>query len=403
MSTEALQTTQTTNYILNETTQLYPTDNQSDTYLYGLDKEGYNYILYAMCVLSSLTVAINLVILMASKFAKAGKSATMVFIRSLCISDMLVGLFGILKTIMLLSLNGRIINCFLPESVFLSSTTIMCFTLLWMNIDSYLRLVHPLHYAGKMDKANIVIMMMILWNGSFIIGFLPLMGWSTDQFVCNFFYFYKPIYVATVSCVWIVSIVACTVMQVLLRNVLKSIKQNSSFVPASSKEFKKHSQLVIIIRIDLILWIICYIPCVLYIIISFHLYQSNDMRKVNSNLLFFLPVFLLRSFICAFIHSYKTIQIQKLLHEVTNTAGKRIIQRDSSNESSDAITSFSDQSWGRKCSCCSGKRHGLPGGQNNKQCLCASPSTITVIQEEEGTTITESLSSATIPEHTTKF
>ena len=290
-----------------------PNTKSSDT----ISDAAYSGVLNGLCVLAAFTIISNAVVLIASKFTTAGTSATLVFIRSLCFADVVVGLFGIFKSILLNHLDGVMINCFLPESMFVSASTTLSLSLLWLNCDSYFRLTSPLGYGRKMDKSNIINLMMILWNFSFILGFMPQMGWNKDEYSCNMFNYYDEVYLLSVGLVWFFCMFLSCIFQQKLRKVRKQVLEDSHFLTPQSFEFRKYSKLIVTIRIDVIIWIISYVPLLIYLTLFCNSCSLGGREAANSNLFFFMPIFLIRSFISAFVHSYRTIKIQQVMKNMS--------------------------------------------------------------------------------------
>ncbi|KAH3820070.1 hypothetical protein DPMN_121814 [Dreissena polymorpha] len=339
--------------------------------------------LIGLFIFAGLVVVVNFVVLAASKFTTGGKSSTLIFIRSLCISDMLIGMFGMLKYA-LLRQTDMMISCFLPESVFISASTAICLTLLWMNLDSYLRLTKPLGYILNMNKHNVIITTILLWNFALILGFLPLMQWIQYEYRCNFFEFYKIAYVIFVSTLWIVCISGSCITQVLLHRASRRIQQNSAFISPRSMEFLKNQQLVATIRNDIFLLTICYLPLLSYIFHYSINQTQNNYSKANDNMIFFLPVFLTRSFISAFVHSYRTIKIQRIMHNVSKNIGISMCNRPSYDTSSEGPASASQSRLNSIVNLdANGTQH---AGVTPHRNLCQTSSLVTIIMEEDSET-----------------
>lgn len=384
------------NALYNNSQTFHDGGNHNNSYFsfYGLGHGKISNILNGIIVFSALTVLVNCVVLIASKFTTGGKSSTLVFIRSLCIADALIGNFGIFKSVLLQNLNTRLINCFLPESIFVSASTTICLSLFWLNMDSYLRLTKPLVY--RMDKHNVIIAMLVLWNSAFIIGFLPQMGWNNEEYVCNLFNYYSVKYVTFVSIIWLACISGSWFMQVILYQTRKKIEGNSHFISPQSLEYKKYTQLIVTIKTDVIILTFCYLPLIIYV----YIYYTQDRYKftlaANTNMIFFLPLFLLRSFFGAFIHSYRTIRIQRVVKDVSKSMNMSLCQRilDFNESSSDGTPSGQESrvnSVKRSNTSIAevpqdlGHKYENPRSQHLKphKQLCATASVITTVTEED--------------------
>ena len=320
------------------------TVSESKNVYFGVNKAAYQGVLSGLCVLAAFTIISNVVVLIASKFTTAGQSATLVFIRSLCIADVVTGLFGIFKAILLNHLDSIMINCFLAESLFASASTTLSLTLLWLNCDSYLRLTRPLSYGNSMDKSNIINSMMFLWNFAFILGFMPQMGWSRDQYTCNQFEYYDDAYLRLICSIWMLCMIISCILQYKLQKVRQQVLENSHLLSPDSQAFKKYSKLIITIRIDVIIWILCYLPLLIYLLLYCNSCSLGGTKMANINLFFFIPIFLIRSFISAFIHSYRTIKIQQAMRNISRRLSSAILHKGSLSSVEGASSNGSSKS-----------------------------------------------------------
>lgn len=366
-------------------------ENVTGSNFYGFSPDTKSNILNGITVFAALTVLVNCAVLVAFKFTTGGKSSTLVFMRSLCLGDVLIGMFGIFKCILLNNLDSRLINCFLPESVFVSASTTICLTLLWLNIDSYLRLMKPFGYVNNMDKHNVIIATMVLWNIAFIIGFLPQMGWNDQEFDCNFFQFYRLSYVIVIGLLWCSCIVGSCIMQVKLYHARKSIEQGNNFISPQSLEYKKYKQLIATMRNDIVILILCYLPLIIYIIYYFIKDRQNLTDTAHINLIFFLPLFLIRSFISAFIHSYRTVRIHRVMQEISKSMNVSLLKRmfhdsDSNETQSEQISRVNSVNSQNPRAATDGEQCVNACKQHNK--LHATASVITTLTEADEEEIT---------------
>lgn len=294
-------------------------NSSSELYIYGLDKQSIVTILYGFIAFSVLTVFANIVVIKSTNSTRGGQSTFLVFIRSLSVSDVLTGLFGIFKSFQLQNIKDVSYNCFLPESIFVSASTASCFTFVWLNMETYLRLAKPFCSVMRMDKHNTIVGTVFMWNMSFIVGFLPQMGLSDEEFVCNLFLFYSAAYIGCVNAMWLISILCVGRIQVLLNKTRNKIEERRQFVSPHSLEYKQYKQLCVLLHTDSIIHTLCYLPFMTYIIFYFISNQYLNNNMANINLIFFLPVFLMRSFLTALLHRYRIVKIQKLTCDTSRT------------------------------------------------------------------------------------
>ncbi|ESO89879.1 hypothetical protein LOTGIDRAFT_164572 [Lottia gigantea] len=267
--------------------------------------------------LATGTTILNLIVLLASKFASGGESPTLVFVRSLCVADVLLGVYGGFKMIMFFNVDILMMNFFLPESLFFTALLASGLSLLSLNIDCSIKLSQPFKYLMHMDKKNIITFMVLLWNFSFIIGFLPQIGWNNIDHVKSFFTFFSWTFFLFHGILVFISIVLNVIMIVFLRTKTKQINTNQNFMRASTHEFQKYHRLVVTTIIDTILWLSCTIPFYTYLGLFCSECPLADSINSDKNIVYFIPVFLVKSFISGLVHGYRTAQIKSVIQNLS--------------------------------------------------------------------------------------
>ncbi|XP_046582317.1 adenosine receptor A2b-like [Haliotis rubra] len=275
-----------------------------------------------------LTTMCNLVVLIASKFTSGGKSPTLVFIRSLCVSDSLIGIYGLFKIVMYMSMDKLLVNFFLAESLFFTASLASGLSLLSLNIDSCMKLAEPLNYGHPMDKKNVITVMVMLWNLSFVIGFLPQMGWcqTNGKFhVLRFFVFHPWHYLLFFSLILIVIFVSNILITVYMKKKITLIQSHRSFLSPNSTKFQKYHTLVITAVIDMVLWVLCYLPFFAYLAVYCDVCYFKGRMVAERNIVYFIPIFLTKSFISGIVHGYRTAQIHEVMTRFSRSFS-RIVQ-----------------------------------------------------------------------------
>ncbi|XP_046333224.1 lysophosphatidic acid receptor 1-B-like [Haliotis rufescens] len=263
-----------------------------------------------------LTTMCNLIVLIASKFTSGGKSPTLVFIRSLCVSDSLIGIYGLFKIAMYMCLDKLLVNFFLAESLFFTASFASGLSLLSLNIDSCMKLAEPLNLGHPMDKKNVITVMVMLWNLSFVVGFLPQMGWSQTNgkiHVLRFFVFHPWHYLLFFSLMLIVIFVSNILITMYMRKKITLIQSHRSFLSPNSTKFQKYHTLVITAVIDMVLWVLCYLPFFVYLAVYCDVCYFRDRLVAERYIVYFIPVFLTKSFISGIVHGYRTAQIHEVM------------------------------------------------------------------------------------------
>ncbi|XP_067684613.1 sphingosine 1-phosphate receptor 2-like [Haliotis asinina] len=275
-----------------------------------------------------LTTVCNLVVLIASKFTSGGKSPTLVFIRSLCVSDSLIGIYGLFKIVMYMCLDKLLVNFFLAESLFFTASFASGLSLLSLNIDSCMKLAEPLNCGHPMDKKNVITVMVMLWNLSFVIGFLPQMGWCETNgkiHVLRFFIFHPWHYLLFFSLILIVIFVSNIIITVYMKKRITLIQSHRSFLSPNSTKFQKYHTLVITAVIDMVLWVLCYLPFFAYLAVYCDVCYFRGRMVAERNIVYFIPIFLTKSFISGIVHGYRTAQIHEVMTRFSRSFS-RIVQ-----------------------------------------------------------------------------
>ena len=267
--------------------------------------------------LSLLTVVCNLLALFLTKFAGGGHSPTMVFVRMLCVSDVLVGCYGVGKMVMFLFVDGLIINFFLPESLLFTATTASCLSLLLLSVDRSLEVSAPLWYAQNVDKPSIITGMVFLWNVSFVLGFLPLLGWnlSRKRYVLGFFQFLPWRYLLVMGLLWLACVGGSTASLLLARGRVDGLTGPALPGPLASQrsaEAEKYRRLRVTIAVDLATWALCYLPFLIFVLLVSDAGPLGGRADRNRSVYHFVPVFVLRSLAGAGVQVYRTVHVQGL-------------------------------------------------------------------------------------------
>ena len=289
-------------------------------------------------VLGLFTMLADGVMLLLTKCTSGGNSPIFIFMKSLFVGDFLVGLFGFFKALLLYHMDVILMDCFLPESLFITASTSFMLTLLWLSIDSCMRLAMPLKYILHMHKSNVVMWMVGLWNASFIIGFIPQMDWTTHTHVCIFSQYYRVGYLLFVASLWILMLITCCVVQLGASRFVTKIRANRHLLAPTSREFRRYNSISITIRIELISWTACFLPIAcLYIVGSS--FSVMDVQSLSVYIIYIFPAFILRSFIISIIRGYRTAQIHRATRELKRQV-TRILSRNTSNSLQSRVSSF---------------------------------------------------------------
>uniref|UniRef100_A0A8C4WSH8 Adenosine receptor B1a n=1 Tax=Eptatretus burgeri TaxID=7764 RepID=A0A8C4WSH8_EPTBU len=138
------------------------------------------YITAEVCV-AVMAIAGNSLVCVAVLHYRRLRTVTNLFVVSLAVADIFVGLIVIPSSI--LSEFGIPRNSFLPCLLMLSSifvfTQSSVISLLAVSIERYIAIFSPLRYQVLMTQRNAIVTIFITWTLSLIIGLIPVMGWNT--------------------------------------------------------------------------------------------------------------------------------------------------------------------------------------------------------------------------------
>ncbi|XP_059151078.1 lysophosphatidic acid receptor 3-like [Physella acuta] len=250
-------------------------------------------------------------VLMATRYTSGGRSATLVFLRSLCLSDILMSTYGVSKMIMLMYLDTLNINFFLPDSLFFTASLASTMSLLSLNIDCYLKLARPLKYA-QMDKDTVITIMLLVWNGAFILGFLPLVGWHDHDYTHRFFDFYPWHYLLFSGFIIVVCVVACIACMVSL-NKSYTIPKTDVF-STRTLEARKYHHLHRTIIAECVTWLLCYLPFFVYIALACRQCLLSDYDYSDAVVIYFIPVFLVKSLFSSALQAFRTLHVHIIMN-----------------------------------------------------------------------------------------
>ena len=163
--------------------------------------------------------------------------------------------------------------------------------------------------------------MIMLWNFAFIIGFLPIIGWSDDDLSCMFFHYYNSSYIFFLTGCVSISVVICIAYLVRIQRAvrLRNVRHRLSFIDDIRQYHTSVAEIAIIItRYDLLLNVVFYLPIMLFL--ALHCRKCplfDDTRKESRMVLFFYPLILVKGILALFFHAIKTPQIFRILKDLS--------------------------------------------------------------------------------------
>ncbi|CAL1534571.1 unnamed protein product, partial [Lymnaea stagnalis] len=210
---------------------------------------------------------------------------------------------------MLLYITSLNVNFFLPESIFWTTSLTSVMSLLSLLFDCFLKLARPNKYT-QVHKDTVISIMLLIWNMSFVIGFLPLVGWNNKDYTARFFNFFPWPYLLFIASLISGCFIACIAFMFLLTkvfNLLKASGPDHSLERPFELQKRHHIQFTIVA--DFVMWLMCYLPFFLYIGLTCPQCLISDYAQRDTTILYFIPVFTLKSLLSSALQAFRTIKI----------------------------------------------------------------------------------------------
>ena len=262
-------------------------------------------ILMVNLVLSLCATLSNGAVLLASKFTSGGDTPALIYVRSFCVADCMIGVYGLMKVSFLLG-QPQWINCFLSENILFSSLTASNLMLVNLSMNTLNHLIKPHKLYELMDKKTTITNMVFLWNGAFLMGFAPQMGWHLRNSRCKFFAYFDVYYITLMTLVFLGCIGAASYLLVRVKNVLNAAKPETF----QHRDLNRIQTVLSTCKLDLCSQFISQFPMTIYMLLNCNvcaLYGTNSHADLV--LLFFIPPILIKSVVAAAIHGSRTTQI----------------------------------------------------------------------------------------------
>lgn len=220
-------------------------------------------LLYAfLVVLSVVTIGGNILVMMSVIYFKQLQSPTNYLILSLALADLLVGVL-VYPLSMAFSLSSCIYHeelfCKIRASFDISLSTCSILHLCCISVDRYYAVCRPLTYERKITNSVVVIMILVSWLVSILIGISILIGGLSNE-TCEerclidvllentvgpIFSFYLP-----------VMIMLCIYLKIFLvaQRHVRSIQSTTVAANASKMQRKATKTLAIVLGVFLLCW-----------------------------------------------------------------------------------------------------------------------------------------------------
>ena len=230
--------------------------------------------------------------------------------------NILVAAFAIQKTLQIFT-DSVWVNCFLPESLLVTGLLAAAGTQVISMTDAGLRIYSPIVYQNYVQKIMVIFVMVFVWNTSFLMGFLPQIGWNASHYSCSLFVFYSPSYLWLLCAVYLCYITCSGLIHVRLWHAIRHLRPLSERMETSS-QLDKVESMVVTSRLYLFLNIICHLPCAVYIMVGASYYRdwittSSGDRSYNE--LYLLPLLETAAICGLLLYGTNTPEIKAVLSQ----------------------------------------------------------------------------------------
>uniref|UniRef100_A0A8C4QIV4 Adenosine receptor B1a n=1 Tax=Eptatretus burgeri TaxID=7764 RepID=A0A8C4QIV4_EPTBU len=210
-----------------------------------------------------LAIGGNALVCVAVLKTRSLKTVTNLFLVSLAIADVLVGLVVIPSNI--LTHIGLPKHHFIPCVLMVSSIVVFnlssIFSLLAISVERYIAIFNPFRYQVLVTWRNALITIFFTWILSFIIGLIPAMGWNngpTADGSCIFVLIIDlsfKVYFIFFGCVLVPLFIMIMIYLRIFMEVRRQLRALSS-----SRTMKKEMKTATSLFLVLFLFIVCWIP-----------------------------------------------------------------------------------------------------------------------------------------------
>lgn len=258
------------------------------------------------CV-GALSLLSNLLGLSITKFVSGKSSPILILMRNLLVVDLIMTIYGIFKSFILQRKDNLYINCFLPECLFISASLGSFFFLLWMNADLCCRLTKSWTNGRKLHKANVNTAIMLFWNFSLVLGFLPIIGWNNSKEVdkCNPISFYNDVYLSVIASFWMLGIIISLISMFISYKCMSHFDNSEKFLHKSILTVSRQKRMIVCVQFELGTLCLCFTSEIIIVHVIGNFTRNGNIEwinKIDSVLLFCAIAFQSRSLLNAISH-----------------------------------------------------------------------------------------------------
>ncbi|XP_076026981.1 trace amine-associated receptor 1-like [Genypterus blacodes] len=259
-------------------------------------------------LLSVVTVCGNLLVIISVMYFKQLHTPTNSLILSLSVADLLVGVL-----VFPFSMAFTVTSCWYHEDLFckirgsfdVSLSTCSILNLCCISIDRYYAVCKPLIYRTKINDHVVVIMILVCWGISALIGIGVIIA-GFNQGKCEGSCLLDALISTTMGCIFAFYIPVIIMLSIYLKIFLvaqkqaRSIQNTKSGATVSKLERKATKTLAIVLGV----FLLCWTPYFICMIFQPLLYLSTPVAVIETLNWFTLSNSMLNPFIYAFFYSW---------------------------------------------------------------------------------------------------
>ncbi|ESP05289.1 hypothetical protein LOTGIDRAFT_152120 [Lottia gigantea] len=138
--------------------------------------------------IASWIITLNVIVLKVLH-DKNNKEPSEYFIINLSVADLLTGVYLVYNTLYNLVNFQNLVECLIRFGLGMGFSMVSIWQLVALSMDRYFKIIYPYRYADRCNKVSMIMVSVITWLLTMMIGLLPAFGWQhpqPSQYTCGF-------------------------------------------------------------------------------------------------------------------------------------------------------------------------------------------------------------------------
>ncbi|XP_077869994.1 glucose-dependent insulinotropic receptor-like [Saccoglossus kowalevskii] len=127
----------------------------------------------------------NVLVLVSVCINKVYLKSTYIFMVSLCVADLFLGLVIVTSLIRSMVDPDSFLWCIVSISLIIMSCSASIYSILLIAYDRYIAITKPLNYVKNMTQTKEILLIIAIWSWSFFLGFIPTLGSQNVDYTCG--------------------------------------------------------------------------------------------------------------------------------------------------------------------------------------------------------------------------